>query len=188
LVDKARRVLPKMVGTIAFFYAELGRQLAELSLSAPVHAYVMHARVPAAYLARLAQRAATVAERTHLLALRQTLLDQVDPTCWLALPPDTRQRIERVVLMGVDLFARSTSCVEGRNGYLALWHHHLHRLSAARLTSLTVIHNFWIRRADGTTAAERFFDAQHRDLFEWLLDHRDLPARPAATPDRAIAA
>jgi hypothetical protein len=35
----------------------------------------------------------------------------------------------------VGLFARSSSCVEGRNGRLALFHHGQTRLSAGRLNA-----------------------------------------------------
>ena len=42
-----------------------------------------------------------------------------------------------------------------------------------------VIHNYWLKRSDGSTAAERFFEVPHDDLFEWLLDHMALPLRPA---------
>ena len=52
---------------------------------------------------------------------------------------------------------RGSSCVEGRNGQLELRHHSLHRLSPRKLGVLTVMHNYWLKRADGTTAAERFF-------------------------------
>ena len=65
---------------------------------------------------------------------------------------------------------------EGRNGRLALWHHHLHRLSARRLAALTVIQNHWLILADGTTTAQRLFEVPHDDPFEWLLDRMDLPA------------
>ena len=77
------------------------------------------------------------------------------------------------------LFQRSSSCVEGRNGHLALWHHSRHRLSPQRLQSLTVLANFFHRRPDGTTAAERFFGTAPSDVCEWLLAHVALPARPA---------
>lgn len=187
LINKARRVIPKMVATIAFFHAELARQLAELDLPAPVREYTQRVLVPAAYLARLAERATTVAQRNALLAVRQSLLEPADPACLVALPDDLHRQVERLAVECADLFVRSTSCVEGRNGRLALWHHHLHRLSAARLAALTVIHNFWIRRADGSTAAQRFFEAPHDDLFAWLLDHMDMPARPAAAPALAAA-
>ena len=43
-------------------------------------------------------------------------------------------------------------------------------LPPALLEALTVIHNYVLRREDGTTAAERFFAARHDDLFEHLLD------------------
>jgi hypothetical protein len=55
----------------------------------------------------------------------------------------------------------------------------LHRLSDRKLTALTGVHNYFVKRADGTTAAERFFGAKPRDLFEWLLDRVDIPGRPA---------
>jgi len=188
LIEKAGRVVPKMVATIAFFYAELGRQLDALALPTAAREYAQQVLVPAAYLARLAERATTVAERSALLTVRQGLLDRADPTVLALLTPDRWREVERVVLTCVDLFVRSTSCVEGRNGRLALWHHHLHRLSAKRLGALTVIHNYWIRRTDGTTAAQRFFQVPHDDLFEWLLDHMDLPARPTVAPAYARAA
>lgn len=188
LIEKAGRVVPKMVETVAFFYAETGRQLDALALPAAVRSYAEEVLLPAAYLARLAERAATVAERTALLTTRLALLNQGDPAVQTLLKPYQWQQLERVVLTCVDLFVRSSSCVEGRNGRLALWHHHLHRLSARRLTALTVIHNYWIKRPDGSTAADRFFEVPHDDLFDWLLDHMDLPARPAVAPARARAA
>jgi hypothetical protein len=38
------------------------------------------------------------------------------------------------------------------------------------LKALTVVHNFVLRRDDGTTAAERFFGVPHDDLFTHLLE------------------
>lgn len=188
LLAKAGRVIPKMVATIAFFFAELDRQLDQLHLPPAVHDHARRVLLPAAYLARLAQRAATVADRQTLLAVRQDLILRGDAACLAALLPEQRRQLDAIVLTCVDLFARSTSCVEGRNGRLALWHHHLHRLSSQRLASLTIIHNYWLRRRDGTTAAERFFGHPPDDLFDWILDRLDMPARPTAAPARLAAA
>lgn len=77
-----------------------------------------------------------------------------------------------------DLFQRSSSCVEGRNGMLSLLYHCFHRLSTNRLKALTVVHNYHIKRADGSTAAERFFEQQHCDLFESLVENVRIPGRP----------
>jgi len=78
----------------------------------------------------------------------------------------------------VQIFQRSSSCVEGRNAQLSLRHHGLHRLSDRCLKAQTVIHNFYITNKQGETPAARFFEAEHNDLFEWLLDKMDYSARP----------
>ena len=95
------------------------------------------------------------------------------------LDPKDRAEILRVAEDCAGLFQRSSSCVEGRNGQLSLRHHSLHRLSNRKLKAQTVVHNFFIKRRDGTTAAERFFGAAPKDLFEVLLEKVDLPGRPA---------
>ncbi|BBO83378.1 hypothetical protein DSCO28_39440 [Desulfosarcina ovata subsp. sediminis] len=42
-----------------------------------------------------------------------------------------------------------------------------------------VVHNYFIKRRDETTPAERFFGAKPNDLFSFLLDKVDIPRRPA---------
>ena len=71
----------------------------------------------------------------------------------------------------VSKFQRSSSAVEGRNGYLSQVHHNRRGLSSKRLKVATVIHNFVLKRNDGTTAAERLFGQQFPDLFEYLLEN-----------------
>ena len=91
-------------------------------------------------------------------------------------------RLEELNRLAQDysaLFVRSSSCVEGRNGQLSLRHHGLHQIRPARLRALTVVHNYQLRRVDGSTAAERFFGKPPEDLFEWLLAHLPYPVRPA---------
>ena len=70
--------------------------------------------------------------------------------------------------------------MEGRNGQLSLKHHALHRFTSRKLQAMTVLHNYLVRRPDGTTAAERFYGTASRDLFGWLLDRLSVPARPRA--------
>ncbi len=68
-------------------------------------------------------------------------------------------------------FQRTSSAVEGRNGYLSQLHHCGRGLSAHRLQVLTVIHNFALTRSDGTTAAQRLFGQPFPELFEYLVVH-----------------
>lgn len=75
-------------------------------------------------------------------------------------------------------FQRSSSCVEGRNGMFSLFYHCFHRLNPRALKVLTIIHNFDSRRSDGTTAAERLFEAKHENLFESLVANVRIPGKP----------
>ena len=68
-------------------------------------------------------------------------------------------------------YQRTSSAVEGRNGYLSGLHHAGRGLSAQTLKVLTIIHNFDLKRADGTTAAQRLFDYRFPDLFDWVVDY-----------------
>jgi len=70
----------------------------------------------------------------------------------------------------VSNFQRSSSAVEGRNGCLSQLRHNGRGLSGNRLRALTAIHNFGLRRSDGTTAAERLFRRDFPDIFEWVIE------------------
>ena len=179
-IGKARRIVPKMVATLAFWHVSVEHCLAALALAPAVKEAVRTQLIPGLYLARAARQARTAAERRAIRAVSDDLLARARaPDGPLAaLSPEERREVEGVAAHCAGLFQRTTSCVEGRNGQLALRHHHLHRLADRRLAALTTIHNFYIRRPDGTTAAERFFGLPHDDLFEWVADRLDLPARP----------
>jgi len=54
----------------------------------------------------------------------------------------------------------------GRNGYLSALHHANRGFTEQTLKVLTIIHNFDLKRDDGTTAAQRLFSKSFTDLFE----------------------
>lgn len=73
-------------------------------------------------------------------------------------------------------YQRTSSAIEGRNGYLTRLHHAGRGFSPQTLKVLTIIHNFHLQRPDGSTAAQRLFDYEFPDLFEWVVHHiSDLP-------------
>ncbi len=92
-----------------------------------------------------------------------------------------RQKLEKWAQLMVSRFCRTTSAVEGRNGSLSQLNHCRRGFCGSQLAVLTVLHNFQIKRADGTTAAERFFDQQFPDLFEWFLPQVQSLPRPRAS-------
>jgi Family of unknown function (DUF6399) len=78
-------------------------------------------------------------------------------------------------------FQRSSSQVEGRNGYLAFVHKANRGLAEQRLKVLTVVHNFDIRGWDKKTPAERLFKQGFPDLFEFVLQDVTGFAEPRAS-------
>ena len=81
----------------------------------------------------------------------------------------------------VSNFQRTSSAVEGRNGWLSQIHHNGRGLKTKRLRALTIIHNYYTKRSDGTTAAERLFREKFDDPFEWIVEHfTELPLARAS--------
>jgi hypothetical protein len=179
---KARRVKPRMQATIGFFWTTLLAWFAKWNLSPPVAKLMREILIPVCYLRMAAGRASTADERRRLQQLAESVEARARSPdgVWNSLNASDQEQLRERAQMCVTLFQRSSSCVEGRNGHLALKHHALHQLSGRKLSVLTVLHNYFVRRPDGSTAAERFYGQPSRDLFAWLLDRISFPARPRA--------
>lgn len=180
-IDKAWRVTDDMHRTIEWTHIEMGIRLSVLDLSALERQPVQDKLIPSLYLRSVAARAGSADKRDELREVADRLLAAFDQAA-AALPSlDQRRRalVIEVAQQCADAFQRSSSCVEGRNGHLSLFHHGVHRLLPDKLTALTVVHNFHVKRPDGSTAAERFFRRGHRSLFEAVLERLPAPARPA---------
>jgi uncharacterized protein DUF6399 len=104
------------------------------------------------------------------------------------LSPMAQSQLKDKAKTRAEVFQRSSSNVEGRNGYLSLRNHQLRGLDHPRKRAcLTAIHNFFLTRPDGTTAAERFFGQKPRSMFAAILDAVDVPPVPLSPPKRAVA-
>jgi hypothetical protein len=182
LIAKARKNIGQLVATIAFFWQMFAIKMAALKLPEDLRASLANTLLSASYLDYASQRAATADERRRLRTLSQACLARVREGPLGQLDAEHQEEVQRVVRDCAGLFQRSSSCVEGRNSQLALHHHGLHRLSDRKLAALTTLHNFFIQRPDGTTAAQRFFGRPPRNLFDWLLNRLPLPARPRHCP------
>jgi hypothetical protein len=177
---KARRVLSAMQATVAFFWSVITARLAAWGYDAPTQQWLRQELIPAYYLRRVAEKASTAQERQRLRALAAEIWARARSPdgLWGTFSRERQAELESRARQCADLFQRSSSCVEGRNGQLALRHHALHHLTARKLQALTVLHNYAAERADGSTAASRFYGAKPQDLFPWLVKHLTLPARP----------
>ena len=180
LIDKGHKTIKNMFNTMLFFWLMVEQQLLSLGLSSEMKTLMEEFLVPSFYLEIAAKKAKTAAERKRIFKLSKELLAKLELlNGWCNLNQSTRDQLKIVAKDCANLFQRSSSCVEGRNGYLSLRHHSSHHISDKKLRVLTIIHNYFIKRPDGTTAAERFFEEKPTDLFAYLLDNLNLPARPA---------
>jgi hypothetical protein len=179
-IAKAKRLVPEITATITQFFSIISLIVNQATQSEILHRQLISVLIPGYYLLEAARkdksgkRRQTITEKA--LALLRPFHQRAGP--FANLEDGEIAHLEKVARECAGLFQRSSSCVEGRNAHLARYHRGFHRLSDLRLSALTVVHNFLIQRSDGTTAAQRFFQKEHGDLFQWLVNHIDLPSRP----------
>jgi hypothetical protein len=187
-IEKAERVVPKMQATIEFVSRYVHQQVRQLDVAPPV-SYAMHAHlIPAYYLERVASTR-TVAQGEPLCELAERLRTPLFASggALEALSPVEQKQLKAKAAKLAEVFQRSSSNVEGRNGYLSLRNHQLRGLDHPRKRiCLTAVHNFLLTRPDGTTAAERFFGQKPRSMFAAILDSVEIPPAPLSPPRRAI--
>ena len=187
-IEKAERVLPKMQATSAFVSGYVRQQVHQLDLAQPM-SYAMHAPlIPSFYLERVARtRTVSAGEplRQRAERLRTPLFAPGGAFAELSLTQQNQLKQQAKTL--AEVFQRSSSNVEGRNGYLSLRNHQLRGLDHPRKREcLTAVHNFFLTRADGTTAAERFFGQKPRSMFAAILASVEIPPAPLSPPRQAI--
>ena len=183
-IAKAERVVPKMQATIAFVSGYVGQQVDQLDLT-PAASFAMHAKlIPSFYLDRVAQTR-TVSDGEPLRELAERLRTPLfAPGGALGeLSPEAQDQLHNEAKRLATVFQRSSANVEGRNGYLSLRNHQLRGLDLPRKREcFTAIHNFFLTRPDGTTAAERFFGQKPRSMFASILESVELPPAPLSPP------
>jgi Family of unknown function (DUF6399) len=186
-LEQAERVVPKMQATIACVSGYVRQQVRQRDL-APTESYALQAHlIPSYDLDRVTStRTVTQGERRRALAerLRTPLFESGGALS--ALSPMEQNQLKHKAKTLAEVFQRSSSNVEGRNGYLSLRNHQLRGLDHLRKRAcLTAIHNFFLTRPDGTTAAERFFGQKPRPMFAAILEAVEIPPAPLSPPQRA---
>jgi hypothetical protein len=186
-IDKAERVVPKMQGTIEFVSRYVAEQVVRLELKPPL-SFALHAKlIPSYYLDRVAgTRSIKDGAPLHDLAERLRAPLFAPGGVLSTLSPIAQDYLQDEAQRLAAVFQRSSSNVEGRNGYLSLRSHQLRGLDLPRKREcFTAIHNFFLTRSDGTTAAERFFGQKPRSMFAAILDAVELAPAPLSPPRKA---
>jgi Family of unknown function (DUF6399) len=185
-ISRVRKLLPQLVATLAWFWGQATALLATKTWSEEEKKLFTEKVLGWVYWRQASRRGRDAKHRQELRKVAQRCQEaaEADPL-WKGMSKDQRQEMLALAEESAGRWVRSSSCVEGRNGVLRLRHHGRQGLSEKALATLTVLHNYWIQRPDGTTAAERFFGKQPDDLFEWLLKRFPEVPRPARSCKKA---
>jgi hypothetical protein len=179
-IKKAQRVVDSMILTLQFFWRWVGTYIESLNLSDEMIEIFNENLLPMAYVEAhipKARNAEQKRQRKELYGELEIKLNALE--AWQSTTSERKSELQAHAKKCAIVFQRSSSCVEGRNGQLSLKHHASRKMSSRKLSASTVIHNYFITRQDGTTAAERFFEKAPDNLFEWLLENTDCPPLPA---------
>lgn len=179
-IKKAKRVCAGLAATLSFFWMMVQQFLESLTITPELEQIIREILLPASYLMLTAKKAKTAELKSQIRQRAEELLLKLQGNdLWSNIEPSEQERLKKAAKECAQFFQRSSSCLEGRNGYLSLRHHGLHHLSTRKLGALTVIHNYFIKRTDRSTAAERFFGQEHRNLFEHIMQKMPSISRPA---------
>jgi hypothetical protein len=173
-IEKAHRAFDAIVVYLRYFFTIYAAFVKELRFSIEQEKFFNEIIFPLSYLKMIWRRLPKKDKEQHKI-LMQDLEVRMRDGPW---PEGLKREWMQKGLEIAERFQRSSSCVEGRNGMLSLNYHRFHRLNARSLQVLTIVHNFNARRSDGTTAAERFFEAKHENLFESLVANVRIPGKP----------
>jgi hypothetical protein len=188
-MNKVRKQVPALAALVDFWWQGVGQDLEPCGLSSRWRRWVHECLLPMVYWdyqvlrTRCQRRKAKLQEALGAVRAafeRHPITQQLAPhvlAAWTAWATDR-----------VKTFQRTSSAVEGRNGYLSQMHHNHRGLPKQRYKVWTVLHNFDCRASDGTTPASRFFRRTFPDLFETVLSHIEvLPRSRQRTHDVALS-
>jgi len=176
-VTKVHKQIPALAALVDFWWEGVRQDMGHADIAPLWRQWAEEVLLPLVYWehhvahTRCARRKAKI--RQALETMHSVFNQHALTQC---LPPHALQEWHVWATQRVKAFQRTSSAVEGRNGYLSQMHHNHRGLPKQRYKVWTALHNFDCRAADGTTPASRFFRRTFPDLFETvLLSIDDLP-------------
>lgn len=179
-IEKAKRSTDNMVTAVADFKVRVDCEVRKLDVDNEIKEIIKKHLIPKAYF----DIALPKQQKDNIKDMMKVQIKRIDeelknnPT-WGAMSQKMQDELINYSEDLAQLFQRSSSSLEGRNNQLKYHVRSLHHLNQNRLSALTCIANFSVKRPDGTTAAERFFGKKPTDLFSFLLSNLPYCARPA---------
>lgn len=169
-MNKFRNQLNDLAANVETWWLWVMEILAGLSVDEATQDWLIHALLPTVYWHQQLHKTQNPRQREkYRQAWQQAAQNLQADVFTVSLPESELQRWLEWAEWMAGNFHRSSSAVEGRNGYLSQMYHNGRGLTEKRLRALTVIHNYGLKRVDGTTAAMRLFGQSFPELFSWLM-------------------
>jgi hypothetical protein len=186
-MNKFRNQFNGLAANVESWWLWVMEILVGLSVDEPTQLWLIHSLLPTVYWHQQQHKTQNPKQREKYHQAWQQAVHVLQSDVFTAtLPENELQRwLEWAEWMGRQ-FHRSSSAVEGRNGYLSQMYHNGRGLTEKRLRALTVIHNYGLKRVDGTTAAMRLFDQDFPDLFSWLVPEMGVLPLPRKGREQAV--
>ena len=186
-MNKFRNQFHDLASNVESWWLWVMEILVGLSVDEATHYWLAHTLLPTVYWHQQRQRTQNPKQREKYHQAWQRAAQTLQKDAFTAtLPENELQRWLEWAEWMTRHFHRSSSAVEGRNGYLSQMYHNGRGLTEQRLRALTVIHNYGLKRVDGTTAAMRLFGAEFPDLFSWLVVEMGVFPLPRKGRERAV--
>jgi hypothetical protein len=183
-IAKFMRQIPALAALVDLWWQWLKQDPVLQSAEPSLQHWVLARCLPAVYWQQQLSKTSTAALKVAYQQAFNNAQQQLQRSPMVAtLTPPALEHWQRWAGDWVSKFQRASSPVEGRNGCLSQFNHCARGTPAQRLKVMTVIHNFDLQRADGTTAAERLFGSSFPNLFEWAIER----SRPLPLPRKSRA-
>jgi Family of unknown function (DUF6399) len=167
---KFRNQFKDLAINVEFWWLWVVEILTDLAVDDATQHWLTHTLLPVVYWHQQLHKTKNPQHREKYRQAWQRAVHALQADAFSAtLPENEMQRWLAWAEWMARKFHRSSSAVEGRNGFLSQMYHNGRGLTKKRLRALTVIHNYGLKRLDGTTAAMRLFDREFPDLFSWLV-------------------
>lgn len=170
IMKKFRNQFKDLAINVEFWWLWVGEILTDLAVDDATQHWLTHTLLPVVYWHQQLHKTKNPQQREKHKQAWQRAVHALQADAFSAtLPESELQRWLAWAEWMAGKFHRSSSAVEGRNGFLSQMYHNGRGLTEKRLLALTVIHNYGLKRLDGTTAAMRLFNREFPDLFSWLV-------------------
>jgi hypothetical protein len=170
-IGKANRQIPNATAQIDIWWGIVNNSLAGTQLVDVQKDWLIHLYLPCIYWQnQIAKTDSKEIKKMYALSFQHSkeLLDKHHLTNSMTSSSDKKVWDNWANEM-CGFFQRTSSAVEGRNGWLSQMHFCGRGLSEKRLKSQTTIHNYFLKRDNGTTACERLSGIKPECLFEFIL-------------------